>query len=73
MKKTTQRYWVEEQLEKYGEVTRNGALRVYISRLGAIICEMKKRGWVFNTTTRETIKPDGSKGKDFVYLLVKKP
>lgn len=71
--KTTQFTFVIERLDTYGEITRNQCLKVYISRLGAIIHTLKKEGWQFKTFTRETEKPDGSKGKDFVYLLVSKP
>lgn len=71
--KPTQFTFVKNTLEMYGEVTRNECLREFISRLGAIIHVLKKEGWVFTTETRDTVKHDGSKGKDFVYKLVSKP
>lgn len=41
----TQKKLVEEQLKKYGKVSRNWALKRYISRLGAIICSLNKEGY----------------------------
>lgn len=33
----------------YGEVSRNWALSIYYSRLGALINRLKKEGWSFDT------------------------
>lgn len=71
--KFTQQQFVINELETTGEVTRNTCLKNYISRLGAIICELKKDGWEFETYTRSNVKPDSTKGKDFIYKLVKRP
>lgn len=60
----TQRTWVEELLLVNGEITRNQCLRNYVSRLGAIICDMKKDGWDITTSRREG---------DYVYTLGKAP
>lgn len=64
----TQEQWVKEQLQKYGEVSRNGALQNYISRLGAIVCDLNKSGWNIVGGFRKT-----EKGKDYVYSLVSEP
>jgi len=45
---STQEEWVLAQLQHNGEVTRNEALKNYITRLGAIICDLKKQGWNFD-------------------------
>lgn len=62
--KKTQRMWVEQQLRERGAISRNTCLRNYISRLGAIICDMKADGWEFETKTAEG---------DYVYVLKKDP
>ena len=54
-----QREWVMNELEFNGEVSRNTALKNYISRLSAIINCLKKEGYKFETEHR--------KG-DFVYI-----
>jgi len=64
--------WVKERLATNGYITRNEALRVYISRLGAIIHHLKQKGWEFKTEWIESIRPDGSIGKDYKYILTKK-
>ena len=68
MKNQTQEKWVIEQLEENGFITRNMCLRNYISRLGAIICDLKNKGWEFTTEYQKT-----NTGKDFVYTLIAKP
>lgn len=47
-----------------GKITRNECLRNYISRLGAIICTLKKEGWDFRTEWE---------GGDFVYTMIRCP
>jgi hypothetical protein len=69
----SQKEFAKRSLLSKGEVTRNQCLTQYISRLGAIMCQLKKEGWEFETFERDNIKPDGSKGKDFVYKLVSRP
>lgn len=68
MKNDTQRKWVLEQIEEQGFITRNQCLRNYISRLGAIICDLTKEGYVFTAEYQKT-----PNGKDYVYTLVNKP
>lgn len=60
----TQKEWVLKEFNKYGFVTRNKALDNFISRLGAIIHDLK-------TNDNMDIISE-SKGKDFVYKIVKK-
>ncbi len=62
--KTTQREWTIQQLKEHGEVTRNQALSVYFSRLGAVVCDLRSEGWDI-----ESVKRDG----DWVYKLVDTP
>ena len=56
----TQRKFVEQQLTEFGFITRNTCLKNYISRLGAIICLLKKQGW--------DISGENLKG-DYIYHL----
>lgn len=62
----TQNDWVVSQLEKKGVVSRNEALRQYITRLGAYICDLKHAGWKIKGHYVKT-----EKGKDYEYYLVK--
>lgn len=64
MKNKTQKQRVETKLLRDGFITRNECLRNYISRLGAIICDLTKEGWEF-----ETKFVDG----DYHYKMVKSP
>jgi hypothetical protein len=66
--KKTQRDWVVKQLKEKGSVTRNEALQVYISRLGAIICDLRKDGWEIDGTWVKT-----ANGKDYSYSLTNRP
>lgn len=65
--------FIKLRLQQKGEISRNECLKQDVSRLGARINDLKRLGWVFETETRPTTKPDGSKGKDYVYKLVSKP
>lgn len=60
---------VKEQLKKHGYVTRNWALRKYISRLGAIIGKLKKQGWDFEDGFFEKTETQWGDGEDYVYKL----
>lgn len=60
----TQEKFVLDQLESKGKISRNICLQNYISRLSAIILNLKKKGYDFRTE-RE--------GGDYVYHLVSKP
>jgi hypothetical protein len=62
----TQSDWTINQLETYGFVTRNTALKNYISRLGAIICDLKKADWKIKG---EYVKTPN--GKDYKYTVIK--
>jgi len=69
MEHQSQEKIIKRILLNEGEISRNLCLReLYISRLGAIICNLKKEGWKFR---REYVKTP--KGKDFVYYLVESP
>lgn len=58
--KENQIAWVEEQLRKHKRVTRNQALRQYITRLAALVGRLRERGWEI----------EGEKeGRDYVYVL----
>jgi len=59
---------VIEQLKENGFVSRNWALQNYISRLGAIICNLKKEGWKFRADYYKT-----QWGKDFRYYVEAMP
>jgi len=58
--KKSQKQKVVEQLEEFGYVSRNWALSQYCSRLGAIICDLKKEGYVFDSK---------NEGGDYRYYL----
>ena len=62
----TQREEVLRELKQTGEVSRNWALGRYISRLGAIICDLKSEGYSFSTSER-----CGRNGGDYFYYLNK--
>ena len=64
----TQNNWIKEQIKSNGFITRNQCLRNFISRLGAIIFELKEAGMEFETGYIETDIKYG-KGKDFKYTL----
>lgn len=66
----TQRQWAIRQLLENGYVTRNQALNNFISRLGSIICSLKKEGWSIEGKNIKT-----AYGKDYEYRLlpVKQP
>jgi hypothetical protein len=68
MKSTNQLNWVKEKLNKDGKVSRNQALSVYISRLGAYIEKLRKDGWEIES---KSVKENG--GTNFYYFLTNKP
>ena len=63
--KKTQEEWVIKVLLDNGEISRNFALQNYVSRLGAIACDLKAKGW---NLEGEYVKTPH--GKDYVYKLV---
>lgn len=71
--KQSQREFVIKQLLEKGKISRNFALQHYISRLGALIFDLKEEGWDFTTYQIDTKKPDGTMGKNFVYEVTKCP
>ena len=48
-KKQSQKTFVKQELAKHGFITRNKCLRNYISRLSAIIFDLKDKGFEFET------------------------
>ena len=68
----TQRQWVESVLRKQGRITRNYCLQNYVSRLGAIVCDMRRDGWDFDVKYIPVKTPFGE-GKDYEYVVVNIP
>lgn len=68
MKDKSQKDWAVERLLSQGYVSRNSALQVFITRLGAIICDLNKEGWEITGHWYKT-----EKGKDFRYYLIRSP
>ncbi len=66
--KPTQRNWVEERLRDTKRVTRNEALGRFVSRLAAIIADMKRDGWVIEGDNLKSLV-----GNDYVYTLISEP
>jgi hypothetical protein len=64
MKNQSQRNFIKRVLRDKGEVSRNFALSQFISRLGAIICDLRKEGWEFDIERRNG---------DYVYKLKQAP
>jgi len=62
--KQTQEKWVINMLLHNREITRNEALKNYISRLSGYILALKKKGWVIEGRYRKT-----AYGTDYVYYL----
>lgn len=60
----SQKNIVLKQLRENGEVTRNWCLERYITRLGAIMCQLRKEGVNYEAKSR---------GGDYVYKLLDKP
>lgn len=63
--KLTQEQRVINKLLRDGFITRNEALRVYISRLGAIVCSLQSQGYEFDAKYDEN--------RDYVYTMTKCP
>ncbi len=65
MKKQTQKDWVLNQLIKKNKISRNACLKRYISRLGAIICDIKAEfGFEITGAYKQT-----NNGRDYIYYL----
>lgn len=69
--KQSQEQWVIKKLLENGKISRNEALRNYVSRLSAIILNLNKAGWVIEGKNERTLGGYG-KGLDYVYKLIKK-
>lgn len=65
--KPTQLTWVKDQLFNKGKVSRNQALRRYITRISARIDDLKHAG--FDITGQYV---NTKNGKDYVYYLNQK-
>jgi hypothetical protein len=68
----SQKKHVEEQVIKYGVISRNYCLKNYITRLSAIICDMQKKGYLFEVSRPKIMTPWGA-GYDYVYTMKVKP
>jgi hypothetical protein len=64
--KYTQENWVRDQLFKEGKISRNQALRRYITRLAARIKNLRYAGLEIQGAHVKT-----KRGKDYIYHLVK--
>lgn len=67
---TTQEQKVIRQLQETGRVSRNWALQNFITRLSAIILNLKKAGWDIEGKSERTHGGYG-RGLDYVYKLKK--
>lgn len=63
-----QREFVINQLKLNGHISRNLCLQERISRLGSIICNLKKVGWDFEP---KYVNENG--GKNYYYYVIKSP
>lgn len=68
MEKLTQEKRVIARIKEIGYVDNFWAFHNHILRLGAIICELKKKGWTF-----DTFYGTGSQNKNYIYKFVSKP
>lgn len=66
--KKTQEDRIIYKLRTDGYVTRNEALKNYISRLGARISDLQRQGWIFDA---KFIKKNGA--RDYEYRVVSAP
>jgi len=64
MKNNSQKQRIIGQLQKYGFITRNACLKNYISRLGAIIFDLKQEGYEFEAKDMEN--------GDYIYKWINK-
>lgn len=66
-KKQSQKTFVKQEIAKHGFITRNKCLRNYISRLSAIIFDLKEEGFEFETKYVENATAYGTE-RDFIYF-----
>ena len=64
--------WAVSELVTNGKVTRNTALKNFITRLGAIICSLNNNGWEILGKNEREQNGYGRK-MDYVYRLIRKP
>lgn len=70
----TQKEWVIKQLNEKSYISRNECLRHYITRLSAIILQLKKEGWVFKAEYKSYYnKIWKTKERDYVYHVIHNP
>lgn len=67
-KEETQRAFVLDEFERKGYITRNECLRCYISRLSAIIFNLRAEGYVIEGQYYNTVR-----GRDYNYKLISTP
>ena len=65
----SQELMVKNVLKQEKKITRNYCLRRFISRLSAIIFNLKEKGWEFST--RRIYLDPNKKSWDFVYDVIK--
>lgn len=66
--KKSQEQFVIGQLNLNGYISRNLCLQERITRLGAIVCDLKEKGWEFDA---KYVKENG--GKNYYYYVTKTP
>lgn len=69
----TQREFVLSRLKKTGRVTRNECLRNFISRVSAIIYDLRQVGFEFEGYYVPVYKNGQKVGEDYEYKLIKTP
>ena len=65
----TQKQWIAKQLLENGSITRNKCLRNYISRLGAIMANLKEDGLEYTAGYKGVETMFGPK-RDYEYTVV---
>lgn len=73
MQKLTQKQRVINHILEKGGVSNFWAIDNFILRLGAIVLELRKDGWVFDGKYGKELGKDKSKWKNFYYTLVSVP
>lgn len=64
--KQSQEAWILSRLSKTGSISRNECLKMYISRLGAHIGNLKLKGYKFEGKYVKT-----KNGRNYKYTLIK--
>ena len=67
-KHITQRNWVENQFKQHGEVSRNEALSLCLTRLSGYVGKLREEGWKIEG---KYVKYE--RGMDYRYYLLEKP